>query len=191
VNKRKMTTLAAAGLAGLAVPVALSGTASGQQQTVTTCPAGVTAPSPYCTVTTVTAPPAAPPAATPGPGASGSAPSQNTGDASKSRKAVAISVTATPKRDRKAPFKYAFRGKITPPTGTACAGKVQVTVKRGKKQLRKTTGTVSKSCTFKLRVSLSAKTLKTRKGKLSIRTQYLGSPLLQARTAKQLSVRFG
>jgi hypothetical protein len=77
VNKRKISTLTAAGLAGLALPVALGATASGQS--VPNCPPGVTPPSPYCQAPGNTnAPPTNPGQGPPSTTPAGTTPSGNT-----------------------------------------------------------------------------------------------------------------
>jgi hypothetical protein len=193
VNKRKMTTLVTAGLAGLAVPFALGATAVGQQQTVTTCPAGVTAPSPYCTVTTTTTPP--PAGTTTGttttqPGVTQTAPSQSAGPNGPKLK-TNLTVKRKPARDRKAPFKYTISGSVNGgPKTTSCAGKLAFVVKRGKTAVQTKTITVPKNCKYSVTLRYSAKKLKVKKGTLSLSVEWKGNDRLAA-SKHSTKLRFG
>jgi hypothetical protein len=172
VNKRKMTTLVTAGLAGLAVPIALGGTAVGQQQTVTTCPAGVTAPSPYCTVTTTT-------------------PSSGGQADSRTRLKSNLTVKRKPARDRKAPFKYRIYGSVNGgPKSVSCAGKLAFVVKRGKRKVQTRTINVPRNCKYSVTLRYSAKKLKAKKGTLSISVEWKGNDRL-APSKHATKLRFG
>jgi hypothetical protein len=192
VNKRKMTTLAAAGLAGLAVPFVLGGTAVGQQQTVTTCPAGVTPPSQYCTVTTVGTPPAGTTT-----GTTTTAPSSSTtpqggaADSSSKKLKSNLTVKRKPARDRKAPFKYRIYGSVNGgPKTMSHAGTLAFVVKRGQNTVQTKTISVPKDGKFSVNLRYSAKKLKVKKGTLSLSVEWKGNDRLAA-SKHSTKLRFG
>lgn len=104
-----------------------------------------------------------------------------------------LSLGAKPKRDRRLPFKFTFSGRLTPPAGTTCSGKVTVTVKHGKKTVAKKTARLAASCKWKATVTFKnrKKLGKNKSGKLSAKARYGGSAALNAKSSKALTVRFG
>lgn len=196
MNKRKMTTLATAGLAGILVPVALGGTAVGQQQVITTCPPGQTAPQ-YCTTTTVTTPPQGTTTGTTTPPVTTTTPSSNPPvtqtepSTSAPKRKTTLTVKRKPARDKKAPFAYTLSGTVKGASGnTGCQGKLTVTVKRGKARVQSRTVNVARNCKFSVKLKYTAKKLKVRKGKLSVALAYQGNNALLA-SKRSTSVRFG
>ena len=187
MNKRKITTFAAAALAGVALPVAIGTTANGQgPTTTTTCAPGFTAPSPYCSVTTnpgsttqpsgTTTTGTTPTTTVPGGANSGNLPGP---------KKFSVS---TKKKVKKLPKTLAFKVKITPATGATCSGKLQTTVKLKKKTVAKKSGTLPANCKVTLKAKL--KKFKGKKGKLGVTVSSLGNSTMKG-AAKKLTIKFG
>lgn len=104
-----------------------------------------------------------------------------------------LSAAAKPKRDRTLPFKFTFSGRLTPAPGSACSGKVVLTVKRATKTVAKKSATVSPSCRWKAVVKFSnrKKLGKKPSGKLVAKARYGGNAAMTAKSAKALTVRYG
>ena len=105
-----------------------------------------------------------------------------------------LTLKAKPQHDGKAPYRYKLSGRLELPTGavgaSACNGKVMITVEHGHKSLTTRKVSIGSSCTYSTKVSYSGKRLKG-KGKLSIAARFLGNGELSARTASNVTVKFG
>ncbi len=117
------------------------------------------------------------------------------------RKKPGLSATVKPKRDRKKPFRYTTRGKLTRPKGVSkkagCKGKVRVTVKRkgAGKTLSSRLATVKGACTFSSKVTFKSsrrfgKGRARRRGTLEFTIRFQGNARLTARTIKR-TARYG
>ena len=105
-----------------------------------------------------------------------------------------LTLKAKPQHDGKAPYRYKLSGRLELPTGavraSACNGKVMITVEHGHKSLTTRQVSIGSSCTYSTKVSYSGKRLKGN-GKLSIAARFLGNGELSARTASNVTVKFG
>jgi hypothetical protein len=100
-----------------------------------------------------------------------------------------LSLKATPKRDRRAPYRFAISGRLQLPSGAspsdAARGKVTVDAKlKGKRVARKTT-TVDSAGRFKTTITLP------RKGSASITAKFAGNARVASVSARAISVRAG
>jgi hypothetical protein len=113
------------------------------------------------------------------------------------RKAKPLSVSgkASPRRDRKTPFRYVLSGRVGLPSGVqaadACLGSVAIQVKRGRRTVTSTRANLSRSCTYRKVVSLSARRLRATRGKLKATITFRGNDVLASRRTRTLSVTFG
>jgi phospholipase C len=106
------------------------------------------------------------------------------------RAALGFSAGVKPKRDRKAPFVFTLSGKLKPPAGVLCRGKVSVPVRTTKKAVTTRRTSVRSSCKWSLKLGF-AKKKPLGNGRLTLRPRYLGSANLLPRSAKALKVRAG
>jgi dipeptidyl aminopeptidase/acylaminoacyl peptidase len=106
-----------------------------------------------------------------------------------------VSRKASPRRDRKAPFRYVFSGRVGLPSGVqaadGCSGSVAIQVKNGRRTVRSTRANLSRSCAYRKVVSLSARRLRATRGKLKATITFRGNGVLTSRRARTLSVPFG
>lgn len=138
----------------------------------------------------------------PGPGTPGPGPTPVTlppGPSGKvAPKAVGFSVKSA--RDRKAPFAFAFSGRLNPPAGittpAACKGKVRVQLKAGKKLVSQKSVNVKLlkgTCRWSAAFSFGKKPAALpNSGNLKATARYLGSGTLKAKNAaKALTIKLG
>ena len=106
-----------------------------------------------------------------------------------------LSRKASPRRDRKAPFRYVFSGRVGLPSGVqaadGCSGSVAIQVKNGRRTVTSTRANLSRSCAYRKVVSLSARRLRATRGKLKATITFRGNGVLTSRRARTLSVPFG
>lgn len=105
------------------------------------------------------------------------------------RKARKITAKLTPSRDRRAPYRFTVTGRITPPTGVACGGRISVQTKAGRKTLSTRRATVRSNCTYRIRLSFKNRKRFGRRAKLTVRVRYLGSARISPQTVRTLSAR--
>ena len=106
-----------------------------------------------------------------------------------------LTIKATPKHDKRAPFKFAFSGTLKPPTGVSkaagCKGTVTITVKRGSKTVKSGKAKVSSSCKYKKTLTLSTTKLsKSGKGKLRASGHFGGNTVLLT-ASKSTTIQYG
>jgi hypothetical protein len=194
VNKRRTSAFAAAGLAGLAIPVAMGTNALGQgtQTVVTQCPSGVTAPSPYCSVTTVGTT-GTTTTATNGNTGTQTTPTTTTPGSSNSSRANprAFEVASSRARFKRKPAALTLRGKLTPAPGTSCSGDLVAVVSHKNKVVGRKTGTLPSSCAFTLKAKIDQRKVKGRSGTFTVVTRYLGNSGMTPAKAKTVRVRYG
>jgi hypothetical protein len=106
------------------------------------------------------------------------------------RAPLAFSARVKPTRDRKAPYIFVLSGKLKPPAGAGCGGKVSVSVKAGSKTVTTPRAKVKASCAWTLKLRFSNKK-RLGNGKLTLRTSFLGTSDVLSRKAKTLKVRAG
>ena len=106
---------------------------------------------------------------------------------------LALSMRAKPKRDRTLPYKFRFKGKLTPAAGAACSGEVVVTLKRGRKRVARKRATLSSACTYRVVVKIKnrRKLGKKRSGKLTAKARYTGNTAMLERMSRKVTVRYG
>jgi phospholipase C len=130
---------------------------------------------------------------TPGPGPSPD-PTPGPAPGGGRRAALGFSAGVEPRRDRRAPFVFRLAGKLRPPAGVVCRGRVSVPVRVrvGKKTKAVTTPrtSVKSSCKWSLKLRFASKR-RLGKGRLTIKARYLGSADLLPRSAKTLRARAG
>jgi hypothetical protein len=106
------------------------------------------------------------------------------------RPAMAFKASVKPARDRSKPFVFKLKGRLTPPAGAACTGKVSVAVRAGKKLVTTRKASLPATCAWSLGLKLTSKK-RLGNGRLTLRPRYLGSAAVLARNAKALHVRAG
>jgi hypothetical protein len=103
-----------------------------------------------------------------------------------------VTSSTTPKKDATAPFTFTTKGRISLPSGVSkgagCAGTVAVTFKAGKKTISTRKAKVTKSCTFRSKVSfrlpsrLHPKTLR-------VQSTFRGNAVLTSRASARKQVK--
>ena len=104
-------------------------------------------------------------------------------------------VTVSPGRDRRAPYRFVTRGRLSLPTGlspaTSCrGGRVSVQIKRGTKTLSTRRVSLRSNCTFSSAVQF-ARSRRVARGSLKVTARFLGNAVLQAIRAPSRTVRAG
>jgi hypothetical protein len=102
------------------------------------------------------------PTATPGPSAPAGGPGPsilpNLGGGIVRRRGI-LSARVSPARDLRAPFVFRISGRLTLPAGvpaaTACRGRVSVQIKRGRTTISTRRASLTRSCTYRVRVSFA------------------------------------
>jgi phospholipase C len=105
-----------------------------------------------------------------------------------------FAVTASPKRDRSAPYRFSLSGHLTPPAGvaraSACKGKVSITVTAGKKTVAKKSATLHSTCKWSLRLTFASRR-HLGNGRLTVKTTFAGNTVLLSKRSASLAVRAG
>lgn len=102
-----------------------------------------------------------------------------------------LSLTATPARDRKRPYRFTVKGTIALPAGVVkqrgcLAGTVKVTGKSGTKSaFTPKTVKVKKDCTYSTTVTIA------RKGRVKLTARFSGNTVLKAKSSSTRTVRAG
>ena len=103
-----------------------------------------------------------------------------------------VSISTTPKKDSKKPFTFTTNGTISLPSGVSkaagCSGTVAVTFKAGSKTISTRKAKVSKSCTYRSKVTFS---LPSRLHPKSLRAQatFRGNAVLVSRVSARKTVK--
>jgi hypothetical protein len=100
---------------------------------------------------------------------------------------VAITLTATAKRDPRAPYAFKLGGRVVPKAGAACpaGAKVAVTITLGSRTVGKATISIGRRCTFAATVKVS------RRGRLRAVARTIAGPTLAAAVSRPLGLRAG
>jgi len=106
-------------------------------------------------------------------------------------------LTNTPGLDLRCDWQTArptLSGRVRIPPGTSqaavCSGRVRLTLTKGRKTVAKSSAKVSKSCTYKRKVTIrTAKRTGSRGGRLKVGARYGGNSRLES-SKKSISVRF-
>jgi len=106
-----------------------------------------------------------------------------------------VVVTVTPGRDRRAPYRFVTRGRLSLPSGlspaTSCqGGRVSVQIKRGTRTLSTRRVNLRSNCTFSTSVSF-ARARRLARGTLKVTARFLGNAVLLPRAAPSRTVRAG
>ena len=110
-------------------------------------------------------------------------------------KPKSIVVSVSPGRDRRAPYSFRTRGRLSLPTGlspaTACkGGRVSIQIKRGTKTVSTRRVALRSSCTFSSTVTFS-RSRRNARGRLKVTARFLGNDVLERISARSRSVRAG
>ncbi|WP_372791713.1 Calx-beta domain-containing protein, partial [Paraconexibacter sp.] len=114
--------------------------------------------------------------------------------ASSRRSRPKLSLSSTRYRDRRAPYSFRFRGRLTIPKGMSKArtcrrGRVTITVKRwNKRRVRSYNATLNSKCRYSRLVTLPRS---TKRGALRVSARYAGSSQLLTATSKTRRFRGG
>jgi hypothetical protein len=100
-----------------------------------------------------------------------------------------LTLKATPRRDRRAPYKFTATGTVQLPSSVAkasgCSGRVTVEAKVKTKRVARKTATVTSACTYKTTFT------STRKGTVSITAAFAGNASVSGVSAKAVKVKAG
>ncbi len=111
------------------------------------------------------------------------------------QRTTSLGVVIKPRTDRRFPYRYAVGGKLKLPTGVGasqgCAGKVQLTVTRGKKKLMGKPAAIGHACGWSARLTLAKRRLVPGHGKLTITAAFPGNVAILPYTAKRVTVSYG
>ena len=107
-----------------------------------------------------------------------------------------LTVRVTPRRDRRLPFRYVFRGRLRLPTSVpasrGCGGRVTIQLRRGKRKVATRRARLSRSCRYRKVVSFrSTRRLRASKGRLRVTTTFRGNAVLSSKRGAQRVVRLG
>ncbi len=106
------------------------------------------------------------------------------------RVSPALSLVASPKRARRAPYRFTLSGKLTVPAQAgSCSGRVAIRIKRGTRTLSSRTVAVKSNCSYRVTVKLSARAAGP--AKLTVQASFQGNQGLLPKSAKSVSVRTG
>jgi phospholipase C len=106
----------------------------------------------------------------------------------------AFKVAVTPRRDRRAPYRFALKGSLTPPAGVsragACTGTVSVTVRAAGKSVLKRSVRLHGTCGWSAHLRFASRR-KLGNGRLAIRVSFLGNALVSPSAVRKLAARAG
>lgn len=138
--------------------------------------------------------PGSPSPGSPGRGSPGPA---GTGDPAQTdtsgRAAPRLSAKVTPNRDRRGPFRFTVRGRLTHPRSVkasdACRGRVSIRVQAGRKTISNRRAALSRSCRFAKSVKFRNSRRFGRRSALRVRVTFNGNDFLLPASAKPRSAR--
>jgi dipeptidyl aminopeptidase/acylaminoacyl peptidase len=109
---------------------------------------------------------------------------------------TSLSSRATPRRDRRLPFRYVVGGRLgrpaVVPAAEACRGRVSIKLKKGRRTVVSRSARLSKSCRYRKVVAIkSTRRLRAARGRLKVTVSFPGNGVLTSRRAKARVVRFG
>ena len=105
--------------------------------------------------------------------------------------APTVSLKVTPKRDRRAPFKFKASGRLNLPAGVTpsqgCTkGRVVIEVKAGRKRVSRRAARLSTRCAFTQKLSFRSRRAGG-SGKLKLRARYAGNAVLSKASSKSVA----
>jgi hypothetical protein len=100
-----------------------------------------------------------------------------------------VSLTARPKRDRRAPYAFTATGRVRHSdvlsASRACRGSVTVTAKAGKRTVKRRKVALKRNCTYRTRLTFKSKPA----ARLTLAARFGGNSVLLARSARSRTVR--
>ena len=129
------------------------------------------------------------------PAGSGSASGAGTGPAAGTsvRPRPRLSLRTTPKRDRRRPYRVTVSGGLTRPAGVpraaGCSGTVRVTVLRGRRTALRRNLKLSRTCTYRARLTVNVRGVPRRGLRLRIAARFTGNARLLAADARASAIR--
>lgn len=109
-------------------------------------------------------------------------------------RARGLSLGATPRRARHAPFRFRFHGKLRLPSAVrrveGCRGTILIAVRHGATYMARRRVKLSRACSYTLPLTFSVRRL-GRHGTLRVSAAFAGNARVLPRKSKPLSVRFG
>jgi hypothetical protein len=106
-----------------------------------------------------------------------------------------LSAAARPSRDRRAPYGYAFAGRLVLPSGITaaegCTGRVSIQIKRGSTTVSTRTRTIRPDCSWASSVSFISRSRLGRTGRLNVGVRFFGNDVLLPHGARTLQIRAG
>ena len=107
-------------------------------------------------------------------------------------KALSLSASTTPKRDRRAPYTFTTKGKLALPAGVAatagCDGTIDISFKAGKKTVSSRRVALRRDCTYRSKVTFRLPRRLNPK-RLNVVTVFSGNAVVEGIRAKRHSVR--
>ena len=105
-----------------------------------------------------------------------------------------VTARTTPSRDRRRPFRFTTSGIVRMPAGVTraqgCgAGDVAVVFKAGRKTISTRRVALTRTCSYRSRVTFRSRKRFPRSGRLTVRVRFLGNAVLGARRARTVTVR--
>lgn len=114
--------------------------------------------------------------------------------------AFTTSGTAPPGPTPTPPYDYTVSGKVVIGGGRSASaaasskctgGKVKVNVTHGSKKVGSRTASVKSNCTYKTKVRVKGSKALGKKGKLNVKSRFLGTKSLKPRSTKTVHVKYG
>ena len=107
---------------------------------------------------------------------------------------AAVTASVTPRRDRRAPFRFRSSGRLQLPPGVTEAqgcgdGRVSIQVKAGRKTISTRRARVSGACTFSSTVTFRNRRRFTRNGRLRFTLRFTGNEILNRTSAVARNIR--
>jgi hypothetical protein len=111
-------------------------------------------------------------------------------------RARGLTLRVSPRRDRRAPFRFRIRGRLRPPAGMsaadACAGgRVTIQVKAGRSTVSARRAKLRRNCTYRRAVTFRKRSRLGRAGKLRFRARFHGNDTLRPRASRTRGVAAG
>jgi len=105
-----------------------------------------------------------------------------------------VTARTTPSRDRRRPFRFTTSGIVRMPAGVTraqgCAGgDVAVQFKAGRKTISTRHVALTRTCSYRSRVTFRSRSRFPRSGRLTVRVRFLGNAVLGPRRAKTVTLR--
>lgn len=104
-----------------------------------------------------------------------------------------LSASVSPKRDRRAPFRFTLSGRLTFAASVSraagCKGRVTVRIKRGTRTISTRRVSINSACRYRLRISYADRRRLGRSAALRLQARFGGNTVLKPRSAKTVVAR--